>query len=162
MMRTLGLSGAERGFDHRLEAHAALQQVLRAFGWREWRPCLRARGTDFHTQAGEGIERLENLVVEVLRKLSMLAQEAGFGHGFVFQKRKRKLADEKEPVGVPGPFDFQFVLEAEIGLNVAADQFIRNGAVVNSLDGDVAEYSLLPRFCKIADIHCPDPAESSR
>src|SRR4051794_2157581 len=50
---------------------------------------------------------------------------------------QRKLADAEVPVGVPCPFDLEWIAVIEGQLDLLALEFVDDGAVVNAVDGNV-------------------------
>ena len=148
------LSEPEGRFDNGFELHAALQEVIRAFGGRDGIDVFPG-GADFDAEAGEGIEGFEDIVFEVLRnwvRLAKVAEEPGFGDGGVFQVRQGEFADQEKPVGMAGPFDVEVVVEAEVGLDVEADQFVGDGAVVDAVDRNAVEVELIACLADVTDV----------
>ena len=64
-----------------------------------------------------------------------------------------KLANQVEPVGMSGPFDVDIVGELELGLDVKADKFVGDGAVVDPMDWDAVGVEFTANFFDVAYIH---------
>ena len=128
--------------DDRLEVDALLQDVIAALVSGDGHDFF-ARRADAHAQAGKREERLQHIVMRVLRDVMELVEEPGLGHRGMPQVRNGKLADAEIVVGVSGPFDIQFVAEIEGRRNATALQLVDDGAVINAVNRDLAAVALV-------------------
>src|ERR1700687_2002662 len=130
----LRLGEAMRSVNDRFEAHALLQnKFVTASGGN--RGQIVARGTDYYAEAGEGVQRLENVVVEAGgERIGELIEKPTARHGGVMQIGKRKLADAEKPVGVAGPFHVKFIGIVEGCSNSPADEFVGDHAIVDAIN----------------------------
>ena len=85
-----------------------------------------------------------------------VVEEDGFGDGGVVEVRERELADAEVPVGVAGPLDVERVAVVEGQLDVLALEFVDDGAVVDTVDRDVAAIALVEEavalFAEFGDV----------
>ena len=130
---------------------------MRAFGWRDGVEVF-CGWSYFDTQAGEGVEGFQDVVIEVRGEFVEFVEKPGLGYGWVLQVGEREFADQEEPVGVAGPFDVEVVVEVEGGVDVAADEFVGYGPVVDAIYGDFVGVEFVAFFRYVADVYGSDSA----
>ena len=91
-------------FDDGGEVETLLENVVGAFGgWNGME--IGAGGSDFDAESGKRIERLEDEIVEVGRKIGELIEKPGSRDGGMLEIGDGIFADAEIPVGVSGPLD---------------------------------------------------------
>src|ERR1019366_4038205 len=102
------LRHAIRSGDYRFESQALLHDVVVPLT-RGDRVDVSFCGSELNASASEGIQRLQQVVIVVLRNAGVLVEEPRLWHATMVQVRNGKLADTEIPVGMPGPLDVKFL-----------------------------------------------------
>jgi len=103
--------------------------------------------------AGEGVERLEDVVVQIVGDVVQLVEVVGFGDVFdVREQGQGVFADAKKPVRMAGPFDIVALGKIKFPLQIIPlQQFIENHPVEDFFD--LHFLALLVEVKHISTIH---------
>ena len=145
--------------DHRWgEADALLQDVVAALTHRDGFELFRCWPYDY-AEAGERIERLQDVVFRVAWQVCHFMEEVALGYGRVLEPGDRELTQTEEPVGVPGPLHLQVVSPVEGDYGFLALQLVEDGAVVDAVDRSFDAVAIVEEF--VASLDYPGDADGA-
>ena len=124
-----------RRFDDGRKLQPLLQDVIVALGGRDGGHLLIA-GREDDAPTGEGIERLQQIIVAVAGNVFELIKKPRPRNRFMPQIRNGKFADAEVPVGMSRPLNLKRLAKIKRRLDLLAHQLVENDAIVNAMNRD--------------------------
>src|ERR1700730_6602198 len=104
------------------------------------------RWLHIHAKAGERIERLQHIEVDLFIPREFICKKRRRGLPG-FQKRQRMFADTKIPIRMTYPLHVEFILKPEGKVDIfSSQQLIEYYAIINPLDGRGRSVAIVKSF----------------